>query len=410
MNLFNFNNSAQSPQPAPVVEDISGDMAKLAMNYIEDGVIVINSAGVIQMVNPAAVTMTGYSQVSDLIGANYVTILRCENSDGNEISDAENPLFLAVQQNQNFATKNLVLITIQEERIPVAISVTPTDGPESNRIIVFRNIETELKEESEQTEFISTASHEMRTPVASIEGYLGLALNPATATIDDRARKYLEEAHSASQHLGNLFRDLLDVTKLDDHRAKVRAVPVDLTETTRQIANELQPEAAKKNLAYSFGQNSSMNDRLTLNQKIYASIDIDFLREILNNLIENAIKYTPSGGTLSVGVRGDGDRAVIFVQDSGIGISPEDLKHVFQKFYRADNSQTRTIGGTGLGLYIVKCRVEAMGGRCWAESTFGQGSTFYVELPRLSPSDFQREKQLLALRNAGPMGNAALQG
>ena len=123
---------------------------------------------------------------------------------------------------------------------------------------------------------------------------------------------------------------------------------------------------------------------------------MDFLREIINNLIENAIKYTNNGGGIWVNVRGDGDRVLINVTDTGIGISPEDSKHVFQKFYRADNSETRTIGGTGLGLYIVKERVEAMSGSTWVESTFGEGSTFYVAFPRLTYEEYLRRKQIEA--------------
>lgn len=132
----------------------------------------------------------------------------------------------------------------------------------------------------------------------------------------------------------------------------------------------------------------------TINQEVYASVDIDFLREAVNNLVENAIKYTASGGGIWVNVRGDDDRVLINVTDTGIGISPDDLKHVFQKFYRADNSQTRTVGGTGLGLYLVKQRVEAMGGKVWAESSFGEGSTFYLSFPRITAEEYQRRKQI----------------
>ena len=121
------------------------------------------------------------------------------------------------------------------------------------------------------------------------------------------------------------------------------------------------------------------------------------MREIMGNLIENAIKYTPSGGSIYVNVLGDGDRVLINVTDTGIGISADDIAHIFQKFYRADNSDTRTIGGTGLGLYLVKQRVEAMGGRVWAESAFGEGSTFYVSLPRITGEEY--EKRMIAFRN-----------
>jgi len=126
----------------------------------------------------------------------------------------------------------------------------------------------------------------------------------------------------------------------------------------------------------------------------------------MGNLIENAIKYTPAGGSVYVNVRGDGDRVLINVTDTGIGISADDIHHIFQKFYRADNSDTRTIGGTGLGLYIVKQRVEAMGGKVWAESAFGEGSTFYVSLPRITGEEY--EKRMIAYRSA-EAANAANQ-
>ena len=121
------------------------------------------------------------------------------------------------------------------------------------------------------------------------------------------------------------------------------------------------------------------------------------LKLIIDNLVGNAIKYTPAGGSIYVNVRGDGDHALINVTDTGLGISGDDLPHIFQKFYRSDNSDTRTIGGTGLGLYIVKKRVESLGGRVWAESAFGEGSTFYVSLPRLSNEEY--EKRMIAYNN-----------
>ena len=141
------------------------------------------------------------------------------------------------------------------------------------------------------------------------------------------------------------------------------------------------------------------SDRM-ITQAAYSLVDVDFLREILNNLVENAIKYTKEGGGIWINVRGDGDRVLVNVTDTGIGISPDDLLHIFQKFYRVDNSQTREIGGTGLGLYIVKMRAEAMGGKVWAESSFGEGSTFYLSLPRLTFEEYERRKQIQANTNA----------
>lgn len=403
MSIFSFikkketnNSPMQHPlnQTAPTTR--SANLANLVLNSIDEGVMIVHSSGIVVLINPAAMRLLGTSDPNTVENLQLASILKLENGEGLKIDDNINPVLRAVMNGENYNTRDLVLVSIQEQRKPVAISVVCTTAGQNERIITLRDIARELEEEGEQAEFISTASHEMRTPVASIEGYLGLALNPKTATIDDRARKYLEEAHASSKHLGRLFKDLLDVTKLDDKKIRVQLSPVEMSSTVRSIANGQVPMMNEKGIHYTFGASSARSDNTarTINQEVYASVDIDFLREVVNNLVENAIKYTASGGGIWVNVRGDGDRVLINVTDTGIGISPDDLKHIFQKFYRADNSQTRTVGGTGLGLYLVKQRVEAMGGKVWAESSFGEGSTFYLSFPRITAEEYQRRKQI----------------
>ena len=384
-------------------------LANLVLNTIDSGVIIVLSTGVIEYINPAAVSLLGGQMSQNFLGAKLEDILKLENGQGVAIPAQNNLVFYAVNNGQNYTTREYFLVNLQGQKKPVAFKVITAHSPKNERIVTFYDITSELEAESEQTEFISTASHEMRTPVASIEGYLGLALNPKTATIDERAKKYLEEAHKSSQHLGKLFRDLLDVTKLDDKRIKAHLTPIEITSTVRSIAEGQIPKMSEKNIHFTFGSSSSanMNGGRVINQEVFAAVDVDFLREIINNLIENAIKYTNNGGGIWVNVRGDGDRVLINVTDTGIGISPEDSKHVFQKFYRADNSETRTIGGTGLGLYIVKERVEAMSGSTWVESTFGEGSTFYVAFPRLTYEEYLRRKQIEANTQAMTPQNSA---
>ena len=371
-------------------------LANLVLNTTDSGVIIVLPTGVIEYINPAAVSLLGGQMAQNFLGGRLEDILKLENGQGVAIPAQNNLVFYAVNNGQNYTTRGYFLVNLQGQKKPVAFKIITAHSPKNERIVTFYDITSELEAESEQAEFISTASHEMRTPVASIEGYLGLALNPKTATIDERAKKYLEEAKKSSQHLGKLFRDLLDVTKLDDKRIKAHLTPIEVTSTVRSIAEGQIPRMSEKDIHFTFGSSSSanMNGGRVINQEVFAAVDVDFLREIINNLIENAIKYTNNGGGIWVNVRGDGDRVLINVTDTGIGISPEDSKHVFQKFYRADNSETRTIGGTGLGLYIVKERVEAMSGSTWVESTFGEGSTFYVAFPRLTYEEYLRRKQI----------------
>lgn len=375
-------------------------LAELALKNIHDGVIITNKAGVIQFINPAAIAMTECGSMEKAIGLDYGLLLKLETKEGRELSEAENPLIQAMNTGQPLeGYQGCLIATHSGKRIPISVCAIPAEGVGQNRIITFRNITKELAEEGEQTEFISTASHEMRTPVASIEGYLSLALNPQTASIDERARGYLNAAHASSQHLGKLFQDLLDVTKLDDGKIKPRFEPAEMVGLVKTISDEYIPRAKEAKLNFTFGSSEpiSFGENRQMNQVVYGYVDVNFMREILDNLIENAIKYTPSGGSIYVNVRGDGDRVLINVTDTGIGISADDLGHIFQKFYRADNSDTRTIGGTGLGLYIVKQRAEAMGGRVWAESAFGEGSTFFVSLPRITSDEY--EKRMIVVRN-----------
>ena len=385
-------------------------MAEMVLKNIQDGVVITDKAGVVQFINPAAVTMTGCGSIDKALGLDYGLVLKIQSKEGRALSDAENPLFQAMKTGQPLERFQCCLATEQADKlVPVAINVLPPQGFNQNRIITFRDIAKELAEEDEQTEFISTASHEMRTPVATIDGYLSLCLNPQTASIDERARGYLTAAQAASKHLGKLFQDLLDVTKLDDGHIRPRLEPVEMANFVQSIVNDHLERAkqAKINLTFGSSEPTQMGEARRLAQIVYSFVDVNFMREILDNLIDNALKYTPAGGSVYVNVRGDGDRVLINVTDTGMGISAEDLGHIFQKFYRADNSDTRTIGGTGLGLYLVKQRTEAMGGRVWAESAFGEGSTFFVSLPRLTQDEY--EKRMIAVRNQQMVEQAAQQ-
>lgn len=398
MSLFNFKKNHAAAAATRGGQNNTAELAELALNTIADGVVIVDQRGVIQFANPAAAEMTGYDNPGTIVGLDYQLVIKLENAEGAPIANDENKLAQALTANQAMTTRDYLLVAAQSGRkIAVALTCVPATGLNADRIITFRDITKELEEAGAQTEFISTASHEMRTPVASIEGYLGLALNPQTATIDARARQYLEAAHASSQHLGHLFKDLLDVTKLDDGRLRVHLVPVEIVSVVREIANAREKDMLPKHLRYSFGTTGAVNNGTQLDPLVYAAVDLDFLREILDNLIENAIKYTPDGGEIWVNARGDGDKVLINVTDTGIGVAADDLAHIFQKFYRVDNSQTRQIGGTGLGLYLVKQRVEALNGRVWCESSFGDGSTFFVSLPRLTDQEY--EKMRLAYEN-----------
>ena len=358
----------------------------VVINAIDDGVLAISKDGNIELINPSAQQIIGWDQ-GDALGLNWKSVLKLVTSDGKDVEDLENPIAQSLSKNQPTHNDKLFLLTSSEKRILVSIVSSPVGTEGEGIIVVFRDITKEKAEEREQAEFISTASHEMRTPVASIEGYLGLALNPATAHIDEKARDFITKAHESAQHLGRLFQDLLDISKVEDGRMKNNPKVINVNEFLKDIFDGLATKADEKQLNYIFMPDIvGESKEKSLQPIFYANIDPDHFREVVSNLIENAIKYTPSGEVV-VNITGDDKQISVSVKDSGIGIPAEDIPHLFQKFYRVDNSDTREIGGTGLGLYLSRRLAEAMSGNLRVESKYKEGSTFYLEIPRMNSSE-----------------------
>lgn len=363
--------------------------SEIVINAIGDGVIAVDGKGVIQLINPAGQEILGWGK-QDALMLNYKSVLKLADENNTELDAARDPIQQVLNTNQQARANKLVALSKSGKKVSVSIVVSPIGDPGSGVIAVFRDVTKERAEEREQAEFISTASHEMRTPVASIEGYLGLALNPNTAQIDDRARGFILKAHEAAQHLGRLFQDLLDVSKSEDGRLTNTPRVVDMVTYTGTIAEGLQAKAAEKGLKLTFKPKDADAQKKIM-PVYFVNQDNDHIREIIDNLIENAIKYTPQG-EVTVDVDGTEDKVVVSFKDTGLGIPTEDLPHLFQKFYRVDNADRQQIGGTGLGLYLSRRLAEAMQGRLWVESVFGQGSTFFLELPRLDSQEAQRLK------------------
>lgn len=379
--------------------ELAGELSKVSgkseivINAIGEGVLAVNNQGSVELINPAAEQLLGWSQ-HDAMTLNYKSILKMKDTKNQEVTATNDPIAQVIASNKPTQTDCFSLTTHSGKTFLASITVNPVGQLGQGVIIVFRDITTEKSDERQRAEFISTASHEMRTPVASIEGYLGLALNPATATIDEKARDFITKAHESAQHLGRLFSDLLDVSKADDSRLKNDPKIVDVVPFVYDIVQGLTPKAVEKGLRVLYkpmpdGVGPASDPNRRLNPVFYANVDNDHLREVVQNLVENAIKYTPQGEVV-VDVTGDESHVTISITDTGIGIPREDQAHLFQKFYRVDNSDTREIGGTGLGLYLCRRLAETMGGRIWVESEYKHGSTFFVEIPRTEHDEAQR--------------------
>jgi PAS domain S-box-containing protein len=397
MGLLNFldkkgDGGGNSHLPADLRDDTQ--KFKTIINSIGDGVLLVDDQGTIQMINPAAAAICGW-RVEDAGGIGIDQVLKLVNDKSEPCPDNENPLKQVFRTGESIRSNQLFLMSHDNKQLPININVSPLLDAATNvtaAVAVLSDVSEQRAEEKRRADFISTASHEMRTPVAAIEGYLALALNDKVATIDSRAHDYLEKAHASTQHLGQLFQDLLTSAKAEDGRLTSHPAVIELGTYLEQLSDDLRLVAEKKGLAMEFraGGDSVVNatkdqgSQRVVRPLYYVYADPDRLREVITNLFDNAVKYTPEGKVI-LGLTGNDQVGQCYVRDTGPGIPAEDLPHLFQKFYRVDNSATRTIGGTGLGLFICRKIVELYNGRIWVESKVGEGSTFYINLPRLSP-------------------------
>lgn len=369
-------------------------MSEIILGAIEDGVILIDTNRAIQMFNKAAEKITGWV-AKDAIGLDYKSVIKLANEKNEPYTSEQDPLDRIFTEIAPIRDNNAWLQTSSEKTIAINISVSPLINAANEitgAVAVFRDVTFERQEEKQRAEFISTASHEMRTPVAAIEGYLALAMNERVSRIDSKAREYLEKAHASTEHLGKLFQDLLTSAKAEDGRLQNHPVVIEMGEFLQQLAEDMRFTAEKKGLAVDFvigadpsaSVSASGGGSMKLIKPLYyVHADQERLREVIVNIFDNAIKYTEAG-KISIGLAGDENVAQIRVSDTGAGIPPEDVPHLFEKFYRVDNTATRTIGGTGLGLFICRKIIEMYNGRIWVASDLGKGSTFFINLPRIS--------------------------
>jgi len=397
------SSSSQSSASKNQVSSLFGSSKNGQIGLLEavsDGIVTIDTKGIIQMLNSAAGYIAGWEQ-KDALNIDYRSVFKLCDTRGNPYDEEIDPFLRVLKSGKSIRDNNATIITQgSNKRISLSVNVSPIvdkNGNVSGAVAILRDVSEEREQERQRGEFISTASHEMRTPVAAIEGYLALAMNDKVTNIDGKAREYLTKAHDSTQHLGKLFQDLLTSSKAEDGRLSNHPEIIELSSFLSHLSEDLRFSAQKKNLSIEFvvgisGANVNASSELggstRVVQPLYnVYVDPERLREVVWNLFDNAVKYTDNG-KVSIGLTGDDDIVQIYVKDSGKGIPTEDIPHLFQKFYRVDSSTTRTIGGTGLGLFICRKIIEMYNGRIWAESEPGKGSTFFINLPRLSNQRF----------------------
>jgi two-component system phosphate regulon sensor histidine kinase PhoR len=258
-----------------------------------------------------------------------------------------------------------IAITSHDEIGALAASINDMAETLGNDIVQLRKLERV------RSEFLGNVSHELRTPIFSLQGFLETLLDGA---IDDPSvnREFLEKAHKHAGRLNALLNDLIEISRIESGEMKMSFRYVPLAEFVLETVAELRPAAEKK------GIQMTVDVSRTPEERVYA--DRARLTQVMINLLDNAVKYTDSGGSVTCLTRREGDRCIVEVRDTGAGIAPEHHARVFERFYRVDRDRSRDVGGTGLGLAIVKHIVEAHGGAIGLASAPGRGSTFSFSL------------------------------
>lgn len=252
----------------------------------------------------------------------------------------------------------------------LSVRIVPLGQELKGSAAVFHDV-TELRRlQRIREDFVANVSHELRTPITAIRGYAETLRGGALSDVEN-APQMVEIIHRQSERLSELVTDLLDLSRLDAGELALHPTQVRLHAVAQRASEVVGPKAVSKRLTL----------RLTVDPALSALADEEAVEQVLINLLDNAIKYTPDGGTLELRGRRDGDLCVLEVRDNGLGIEQKHLSRLFERFYRVDRGRSRDMGGTGLGLSIVKNLVEAMHGEVRVTSQPGEGSTFTVTLP-----------------------------
>ncbi len=380
--------SAQSQELGQMLRHQQEESTKhqAILTSIADGVVVNNADGETIMVNPAAERILNTS-AELLVGEDFRTLFSLfKAQDGQEVEVAMEELLDASTSKVIPAYKTV--LEIDDRIINAHLSSVQVDGEDFLGVVtILRDVTKEVEADRAKSEFISTVSHELRTPMTAVKGYTDLIYTESVGSINKDQRRFLGIIKNNTDRLTALINDLLDISRVETGRLRFEPQAVQIGEVIADVVTALagQAQSQGQTLAYEVDSDMPevMGDRSRLNQ-------------VLTNLVSNAIRYTPEGGTIEIHAYPVEEAVRVDVRDTGIGIHPDDLGHIFERFYRADHPVVQDIGGTGLGLSIVRMFVEMHGGRVWVESEPDEGSTFTFILPMPTQEEEEQVPHLVA--------------
>ncbi len=333
------------------------------LSYMTDGVLATNRRGQITMINDMAKKQLGV-QKEDVLNKSILELLKIE--DEYELRDliTQIPELMIDSQNANGEYLSL--------RVRFAL-IRRESGFISGLVAVLHDTTEQEKEERERRLFVSNVSHELRTPLTSVKSYLE-ALDEG-ALYDPVAPDFIKVSLDETNRMMRMVTDLLHLSRIDNATSQLDVELINFTAFITFILNRFdkmrsQDDEKKYELVRDYPINS-----------VWIEIDTDKMTQVIDNILNNAIKYSPDGGKITVSMKTTDDQMILSIKDQGLGIPKQDLPKIFDRFYRVDRARSRAQGGTGLGLAIAKEIIKQHNGFIWAKSEYGKGSTFTIVLP-----------------------------
>jgi PAS domain S-box-containing protein len=357
---------------ASLYQQVSAEKRRLdaIIEHSADGVMILDCQGHITVFNRALAAMTGW-RPEDAIGRPCHEVLKLRDRRGEDICKSDCPL-------RGLSPGADLYVEGDIERaggavVSVGITYSPLYDEEDRLISIIANVHdiTRFREAEEiKSTFISVISHELKTPVSLIKGYAGTLRREDAQWDEETVREGLAIIEEESDRLDRLISDLLDASRAQAGSLKLEMGDVRLPKLAQRVVEGFRLQTDIHQFELDFPADFPP-----------ITADQERLRQVLSNLVNNAIKYSPEGGKIRLGGYADQDKVTVYVADEGIGIPLEEQPRLFQRFHRLDSSLRRRTQGMGLGLYLCQAVVEAHGGRIWVESAPGRGSTFYFTLP-----------------------------
>lgn len=339
---------------------------------IGDGVVAADKHGKVFMFNRKAQEITGYTEeqaMGKLCGSLCHVI--DEETGKKETQIMEQALDGEIV---NFKPSS-VLLRADKSKIPVAGSAAPiitADGKTLGAVIAFRDVTQEREMDKRKTEFISIASHQLRTPLSAIRWYLEMLIGGDAGELNAEQCDYMNQILASNARMVTLVNDLLNVSRVETGALAIDAIPTDYNKLVESVIDELRPQMEKKKIKCVFEKSKSLK-KIMLDPKL--------LHQVISNIIDNAVKYSPQKTTVTVKLRIKAPNIILSVADQGLGISKDDRSRIFTKFFRGTGAVKKQTEGSGLGLYLVKTVIDRIGGKIWFDSAAGKGTTFYIGLP-----------------------------